>query len=151
MKNNEFVYTTYIKSTPQKVWDAITSKEFTRQYWVHENISDWKKGSDWKHASQDGKVMVIGKVIETVPPTLLVLTWADPANLADESTVRFEIQTVADMVRLNVIHGSFKADSTMPGKISQGWPLVLSSLKSYLESGKALDIMAAKITDCSKA
>ena len=151
MKSNEFIYTTYIRSTPQKVWDAITNPEFTRQYWVNDNISDWKKGSDWKHVSKDGQVRVIGKVMESIPPKLLVLTWADPANTSDGSQVTFEIEAIKDMVRLNVMHGSFKADSTMAGKVATGWPLVLSSLKSYLESGNALDIMAAKITDCSKA
>jgi uncharacterized protein YndB with AHSA1/START domain len=151
MNNNEFVYTTYIRSTPQKVWTAITNPEFTRQYWVHDNISDWKKGSEWKHQGKDGQVKVVGKVVESIPPKLLVLTWADPANQSDDSQVTFEIEAVADMVRLNVIHGHFKADSTMAGKVAIGWPLVLSSLKSFLESGKALDIWAAKITDCSKA
>jgi len=145
MTNADFVYTTYIKTTPEKVWTAITNPEFARQYWGHENISDWKKGSEWKHANgKDGEVRVIGKVLESDPPKRLVLTWADPADKADDSRVTFEIDPVGDMVRLNVVHGNFKTGSTMAGKVSMGWPLVLSSMKSFLETGKAIDIMGLK-------
>ena len=146
MKNDEFVYTTYIRTTQQEVWKAITNPEFTRQYWVHENVSDWKKGSQWKHVyGKENLVRVVGQVLESVPPKRLVLTWADPQDTSDESRVTFEIDALEDMVRLNVIHGNFKAGSTMPSKISMGWPLVLSSMKSYLETGKAIDIMAIKM------
>jgi hypothetical protein len=73
-----------------------------------------------------------------------VLTWADPQDPSDDSRVTFEIDTVGGMVRLNVIHGNFKSDSTMASKVAMGWPLVLSSMKSLLETGKAIDIMAIK-------
>ena len=85
MNSPEFVYTTYIRTTPEKLWDAITNPEFTRQYWGgYGNISDWKKGSKWKHVGDDEKhtVRVVGEVLESVPPKLLVLTWADPADPA---------------------------------------------------------------------
>jgi uncharacterized protein YndB with AHSA1/START domain len=146
MTNPDFVYTTYIKTTPEKVWAAITNPQFTRQYWGgHENVSDWKKGSDWKHAdSKGGDIRIIGKVLESNPPKRLVLTWADPADTADDSRVTFEIDTAGDMVRLNVIHGNFKPGSIMATKIVIGWPLVLSSMKSLLETGKAIDVMDVK-------
>ena len=65
----EFVYTTYIKATPEKVWQAITNPEFARQYWTNQNISDWKKGSEWKHTTADGKeIKIVGKVLESDPP-----------------------------------------------------------------------------------
>jgi len=146
MINQDFVYTTYIKSTPEKVWSAITNPEFTHQYWGgHENVSDWKKGSDWKHThGNGGNVRIIGKVLESNPPKRLVLTWADPADTDDDSRVTFEIDTAGDMVRLNVIHGNFKPGSVMAGKVAMGWPLVLSSLKSMLETGKAIDVMGIK-------
>jgi len=143
----DFVYTTYIKTTPEKLWGAITNPEFSRQYWGgHENVSDWKKGSDWKHADskKGGDVRIIGKVLESNPPKRLVLTWADPSDTADESRVTFEIDNAGDMVRLNVIHGSFKPGSIMADKVVLGWPLVLSSLKSFLETGKAIDVMGVK-------
>ena len=130
MTNNEFVYTTYIRTTPEEVWRAITNPEFTRQYWVNENISDWKKGSKWQHVSDCGKtIRVVGQVLESHPPNRLVLTWADPKDSSDDSRVTFEIDMVKGMVRLTVIHNNFKAGSTMPAGISMGWPLVLSSMK----------------------
>ena len=146
--SNDFIYTTYIKSTPEKIWAALTNPEFARQYWGNENVSDWKKGSEWKH--MDGKeVRVTGKVLESNPPKHLVLSWADPADKADESRVTFEIEAFGEMTKLNVVHGNFNAGSEMKNKVSKGWPLVLSNLKSFLETGKAFDIAAFKA--CNKA
>jgi uncharacterized protein YndB with AHSA1/START domain len=153
MQTTELVYVNYIRTTPEKLWAAITNPEFARQYWGgHENHSDWKEGSEWKHVSDDeGRpVRVVGKVVESIPPKRLVLSWADPSDTEDVSRVTFEIEPVADMVRLNVIHGDFQPGSIMSGKVSGGWPLVLASLKTYLETGKGLDIWGAK-GHCSDA
>lgn len=146
--NPEFVYTTYIKTTPEKLWAAITNPEFTRQYWGQENISDWKKGSDWKHITPDGKTTkVVGKVVESIPSKRLVLTWASPESRADESQVVFDISVFEDMVRLDVVHS--KLSPKMAGAISNGWPRVLSSLKSFLETGKALSTWAGSEVKCA--
>ena len=141
MQKPKFVYTTYVRSTPKAVWAAITKPEFTRQYWGEmTNVSDWKKGSKWEHHNPEHEVWVTGKVVESNPPKRLVLTWADPDDLKDKSRVTFEIEKVEDMVCLIVTHDEFKTGSTMAGKVSQGWPKVLSSLKTFLETGKGLNI-----------
>ena len=79
-EKTSFVYVTYIRSTPEKVFEAITKPEITRRYWGHENVSDWKPGSTWEHvrANEQRAVNVVGKVVEVSPPTRLVITWADP-------------------------------------------------------------------------
>jgi len=145
----EFVYTTYISSTPQKVWDAITTPEFTSQYWGKNMISNWKQGSKWDMASIDGSntINITGEVVESRPPSRLVLSWASPENVGNRSEysrVTFEIEMMGGVVRLNVVHDQLKSGSEMAKGISGGWPLVLSGLKSFLETGKAPDIMAIK-------
>jgi uncharacterized protein YndB with AHSA1/START domain len=148
---SEFVYTTYITSTPQKVWDAITTPEFARQYWGSANVSDWTPGSKWEMVRADGVVQIVGEVLESRRPSRLVLSWVSPENLGNKtehSRVTFEIETMGPVVRLNVIHDELKAGSEMAKGISKGWPMVLSGLKSFLETGAAADIMWIK--SCSQ-
>lgn len=143
MEKPKLVYTTYIRSTPKKTWDAITNPKFTRQYWAGlANVSDWKKGSKWEHLNPDNEVWVTGEVVECVPPKRLVLTWADPDDLKDKSRVTFEIEKVGNSVCLTVTHDKLKAGSKMLRGVSWGWPRVLSSMKSFLETGKGLDVFA---------
>lgn len=146
MTNTEFNYVTYIKSTPQKVWDAITNPEFTRQYWgEHTNVSDWKVGSPWQHVdTASGQIRVAGEVVECTPPSRLVFTWVSQADATDVSRVTFDIEETADMVCLTVRHDQLRSDTDMGKNISLGWPRVLSSLKSFLETGAPIDIMKMK-------
>jgi uncharacterized protein YndB with AHSA1/START domain len=141
MKKPKLVYTLLIRSTPKKTWEAITKPAFTRQYWGGlANVSDWKRGSSWEHVTKANEVWLTGKVVESVPPKRLVLTWADPDDLKDKSRVTFEIERADNLVCLTVTHDQFKAGSKMAAKVNWGWPRVLSSLKSFLETGKGLNI-----------
>ena len=141
MEKPKLVYTTYIRSTPKKTWDAITDPKFTRQYWAGmTNVSDWKKGSRWEHHNPEKEVWIMGEVVECTPPKRLVLTWADPDDLKDKSRVTFEIEAIENQVCLTVTHDKFKDGSKMAEKVSRGWPRVLSSLKSFLETGKGLNV-----------
>ena len=142
MTRTEHVYVMYIAATPKRVFDAIVKPEFARQYWGHENISDWKVGSAWEHRVSDtGKVNVVGKVMECDPPHRLVIGWASPADAGNAdatSRVTFEVEPLEEMVRLTVRHEQLVPGSDMEEKVSQGWPRVLSSLKTFLETGKPL-------------
>jgi uncharacterized protein YndB with AHSA1/START domain len=145
VSTEKFVYVTYIATTPQKVWKALLEGELTRQYWKHENVSDWKPGSKWELVADDDKRTLkhVGKVLESVPNKRLVLAWgnvADAWDSAEHSRVAIDIETVGEMVRLTVTHDELTAD--MQRKITNGWPRVLSSLKSFLETGRPLDIFA---------
>ena len=151
MTKPDFVYTTYIKTTPEKLWSALTTPEFNRQYWGPGIVSDWKKGATWQIASDEAgsSVHVAGEVLESRPPHRLALSWFDPSNPEDDSKVTFTIDTVDDMVRLTVIHGDFKSGSKMATGIALGWPRVLSSMKSFLETGKALNTWAGDDHGCT--
>lgn len=146
-EKTRFVYVTYVLSTPEKVFEAITKPEIARRYWGHENVSDWQPGSEWQHVRADAErtVQLIGKVVEVMPPSRLVITWANASQTADpesHSRVTFDIAEYDDMVRLTVTHDELEAGSGMEQGITKGWPLVLSSLKSYLETGRAIDVFA---------
>jgi uncharacterized protein YndB with AHSA1/START domain len=146
-EKTSFVYVTYIRSTPEKVFDAITRPEIARRYWGHENVSDWKPGSGWQHVRADEQraVKLVGKVVEVAPPTRLVITWADPSQADDpagHSRVSFDLAPYEGMVKLTVTHDELEAGSGMATGIQRGWPIVLSSLKSLLETGQGMDVFA---------
>ena len=146
-EKTSFVYVTYIRSTPEKVFEAITKPEIARRYWGHENVSDWKPGSTWEHvrANEQRTVQVVGKVVEVAPPTRLVITWANASQAADPasySRVSFDVAAYEGMVRLTVTHDELEAGSGMANGIRKGWPVVLASMKSLLETGQGLDVFA---------
>jgi uncharacterized protein YndB with AHSA1/START domain len=151
MNNAEYVYVTYIKTTPEKLWAALTTPEFTRQYWGDDMISDWKTGSAWKYVSEDdaSKVLMEGEVLTSEPPNRLVFTWLHPGQPSDQARVEYQIERMGEMVRLTVIHDNFVAGSTLRDRISQGWPRVLSSLKTFLETGVSLDTWQDHTSTCS--
>jgi len=150
-----FVYVSYIQTTPEKVWQAFVDTDVMAQYWlgptsdcVRVNVSDWKVGSKWEHQRLDAAhtVDICGKVLEFNPPSRMVLSWARPSEVADESKhSRVEIdieQRIDGLVRLTVSHTDL--DTQMHEGVSGGWPAVLSNLKTLLETGHALPNSLAK-------
>jgi uncharacterized protein YndB with AHSA1/START domain len=142
-----FIYVTYIVSTPEKVFEAIINPEMTRRYWGHDNVSDWRPGSRWQHVrdNEQRTVNLVGEVIENTPHSRLVISWANESEAADPmaySRVTFVIEPYEDMVKLTVTHDDLVVGSGMANGVTKGWPIVLSSMKSYLETGQGLDIFA---------
>jgi len=152
MTKPSFVYVTYIATTPEKVWRALVDTDVMRKYWAdptaddpaHENVSDWRPGSQWEHRRVDDShtVDIVGKVVESTPPRRLVFTWARPKDAEDDSKhsrVTFDIEPQGDgLIRLTVTHEDLERDPKMLEGISSGWPMVLSNLKTLLETGRAL-------------
>jgi len=142
MQKPQFMYVVYISSTPENVWNALIDGEMTKQYWGHHrNASDWNEGSRWTHEDFDDSSLVdiVGVVVQSDPPRRLVLTWARPVdadNEARHSRVTFDVEQYEDAVRLTVVHDN--ADPEMLESVSGGWPIVLSSLKTLLETGKPM-------------
>jgi uncharacterized protein YndB with AHSA1/START domain/DNA-binding transcriptional ArsR family regulator len=134
-----FVYVTYIESTPEKVWNALTDAELTAQYWGHRNVSDWQVGSKWEHQRIDGTKTadVVGTVLESIPPKRLVASWNGPDSVEEPSQVTFDLEPHGDVVRLTVTHENL-ANAADHKAVSGGWAAVLSNLKSLLETGSTL-------------
>ena len=144
METAAFEYVIYISSTAEKVWDALTNGEMSRQYWSnHKNSSDWKVGSQWKHedAADSTIVDVTGTILESVRPHRLSFTWSSPDDALDGSKlsrVHFDIDEDDGMVRVILTHDQLPPNSGLAEGIAEGWPLVLSSLKTFLETGKPM-------------
>ncbi|MCZ2805684.1 metalloregulator ArsR/SmtB family transcription factor [Modestobacter sp. VKM Ac-2983] len=141
----DYVYVTYIRASADQVWHALTDADLTARYWGHANVSDWQTGSTWEHRRTDGsgQVDVAGRVLESSPPTRLVITFQEPtadpdAEPAGEpSIVTFLVEPHEDIVRLTVTHERL-ADQASHDGVSHGWPAVLANLKSLLETGQVL-------------
>jgi len=143
MSESRFVYVTYVRTTPQKLWDALTQAEFTRQYWcgTYQETS-WKPGSSWKLMIPDGRVGDSGEVLEIDPPRKLVLTWRNEfqPHLREEgySRATFLLEPMDEVVKLTVTHEIERPASKFIDAVANGWPALLSSLKSLLETGQPL-------------
>jgi uncharacterized protein YndB with AHSA1/START domain len=149
----EFVYTVYIAAPAERVWNALVDSDVTRRYWGHENRSDWKPGSRWEHVrvGPGGVVDVAGKVIEIDPPHRLVTSWHSPEAEGDPartSQVTYEVTPMGEETKLVVTHSELNEPGMRAG-VSAGWPLVLSSLKSWLEGGRGLAALDRRIEELS--
>ena len=145
MAKSQFVYVIYIRTTPEKVWEALTKPEFTRQIWAETwQECEWKKGSSWRLMIPDGRIGDTGEVIEIEPHKKLVLTWRNefkPELKAEGySRMTYELEQQGDTVKLTVTHEMEKDDSKFIKGVSNGWPPILSSLKSLLETGEPLEL-----------
>ncbi len=164
-KVTRFTYTTYIQAAPEQVWQSLTDPVITKRFWRHQRAgpktfrTDWKKGSTWDLEHKDVGLVVSDPeqvILESDPYRRLSYTWhtftpewaaevgMDEATAQDwraepRSKVAFDIEGVGQgVVKLTVIHDGFLPASNVLQAISQGWPAVLSSLKTLLETGAAL-------------
>ena len=140
---SSFVYVTYIRATPERVWRALTEPEFTRQFWAGTwQESEWKVGAPWRFMIPDGRVADQGEVLEIEPHRRLVLSWRNefkPELRAEgHSRLTYLLEPEGDMVRLTVRHEIDRPQSRLIEAVSGGWPLILASLKSLIETGESL-------------
>jgi uncharacterized protein YndB with AHSA1/START domain len=147
--STRFLHVTYIRTTPAKLWDALIKPEFTQLYWFGMRLeSEWKAGSSWKMISQDGLVTDAGEVLEIEPPRLLVLKWRNEfmPELKAEGFTRctFEITPRGEATELRITHETDRDHSKTIEAVSGGWPRILASLKSLLETGQSLPVASAK-------
>ena len=138
----EFIYETYIRASAEKVWEALTDPEFTRQYFHATAIeSTWQVGAPVRYEGENGTA-VDGEVLEIVPGEKLSISWHvlydDDAAREAPSRVTFSIEALAQQTKLRIVHDSFPEASVVFKRISQGWPWIIASLKSLLETGEAL-------------
>ncbi|MGP0067859.1 MAG: SRPBCC family protein [Isosphaeraceae bacterium] len=144
MADSQFVYVTYIRTTPEKLWKALLDPEFTRQFWCETwQECEWKPGASWRLMIPDGRVGESGEVLEIEPERRLVLTWRNEfmPDLRAEgySRVTYEIERLGESVKLTVMHEMDKPGSKLIEMTSGGWPMILASLKSLLETGQPLE------------
>jgi uncharacterized protein YndB with AHSA1/START domain len=135
-----FVYVTFIRTTPEQLWAALTSPDFMKKFWFgmhHE--TDWKAGSAWRLVFPDGRVADTGEIVEIDPPRRLVLKWRNEfrPELKSEGYSRctVELEPLAGAVKLTISHVIDRAESKFIEAVSGGWPRILSNLKSLLETG----------------
>ncbi len=140
MAGNRFVYVTYIRSTPEKLWDTLTNTDFIPLYWGGNRIeSEWRVGASWQLIMADGRVGDQGEIEAFDPPSRLQLRWRNEwiPELAAEgySTWTIELEPVGDAVKLTLVHEISQAESKFIDAVSGGWPQILSNLKSLVETG----------------
>lgn len=145
MEKPQFVYVTYIRTTAEKLWRALLEPEFTRRYWCDTwQECDWKPGASWRIMIPDGRVADSGEVLEIDPPRRLVLKWRNefkPEMRAEGySRLTYELAPEGELVKLTVTHDMEKPGTKFIESVSSGWPLVLASLKSLLETGESLEV-----------
>ena len=141
VNRSSFVYVTFIRTTPEKLWEALTDPQFTRQYWFGTTVEcGWKEGSPWKLIGSDGGLTDTGEILEIDPPRRMIIRWQNEwkAELKAEGPSRctFELEPVGSAVKLTITHEIERPESKLITAVSGGWPRVVSNLKSLLETGE---------------
>ncbi len=141
MARSTFIYVTYIRTTPEKLWSALTEDvEFMKQYWFGVHCqSQWTAGSSWKMVSGDGQILDAGEIVEADPPRRLVIRWQNQSKpelqAEGESRCTMELEPFSTSVKLSITHTIEREPSKLIEAVSGGWPKIISNLKSLLESG----------------
>lgn len=138
-----FVYVTYIAAAPERVWEALTSGDFTRQFWAGRRIeSNWQVGSPVRLVTEEGLLSDSGEVLEVDYPRRLsysfMVEFAPDLKTEGHSRVLFELEPIDDVVKLTLVHDGFQPSSRVLQGVSSGWPRILSGMKSLLETGSAI-------------
>ena len=140
MARSTFVYVTYIRTTPEKLWSALTDVAYMKQYWFGNHCeSQWTPGSSWKMVSGDGQILDAGAIVEAEPPRRLVIRWQHqnrPELKAEgDSLCTIELEPSGPAVKLSITHTIERESSKLIVAVSGGWPKIISNLKSLLETG----------------
>src|SRR5678815_6045951 len=140
MARSTFVYVTYIRTTPEQLWSALTNAEFIKQYWFGMHCeSKFMAGSSWKLVSGDGQLYDSGAIVEAEPPRRLVIRWQHQnkpeLRAAGDSLCTMELEPSGTAVKLSITHTIEREPSKFIEAVSGGWPKVIANLKSLLETG----------------
>ena len=143
MAESTFLYVTYIRTTPDALWHALTTSDFIPQFWLGVRAeAEWRVGGPWKLVLPDGRVADTGEILEFEPPRRLAIKWKNefmPELTAEGwSHCLFELEPMGEAVKLSVAHSVPVAKSKLIQAVSGGWPQILSNLKTLLETGKPL-------------
>jgi uncharacterized protein YndB with AHSA1/START domain len=138
---SRFVYVTYVRTTPARLWEALTEPRLVSQYWFNAIVEcGWKKGSPWKMARADGSLMDTGEILEIDPPRRIIIRWQNEWNpefgAEGPSRCTYDLEPVDRAVKLTVTHEMDRPESKLITAVSRAWPIALSNLKSLLETGE---------------
>ena len=142
-ENSTFIYVTFIRTTPEKLWSALTDSEFVKKYWfgIHQE-TQWQAGSPWRLLFPDGRVADVGEIIEVMPLKRIAIRWHNEWNpelkAEGPALCTLEIEALDKAVKLTVTHSMAKPGSKFIEAVSGGWPKILSNLKSLLETGEVV-------------
>ena len=144
MTKSTFVYVSYIRTTPERLWQALTEPDFIRQYWFGCRVeTDWQPGSSWLLKYEDGRVADMGEIIESLPRKRVVIKWRNewkPEFKAEGwSRCTMELEPLEGAVKLSITHTIERPGSQFIGAVSGGWPRIVSNLKSLLETGRVVE------------